>query len=304
MAQQHRTQQNNKEDNKAFNDALKSLGVVLSKLYKDHASLIVLLAFIILFCVFILIRTVDISYLYSIFVTSLFIFLSIGSYVKEKSSLISITSFSLGIFTAFTVTWNGSTFSIFFVSFIILVVSIFLIAAVRLAATKEELLTRAASFYVSDSETNKEILKGIDKAINKQQGILPLSKRYEAILFFAFHKVPKDRMIALMENVNQIYAITKIESERLLTLFKNIHVLSRTENEFQVNKKVLEIALFKGEIIPQDLIDILNSTLYIAIENDIKFGLFVDAILVCSSHGYSREGTIERLTEKFIRKNP
>lgn len=303
MKQQSQTQQTNNDDSpKVFNDALKSLGAVLSKLYEDHSTAIIVFAFIILLSVFILFRTVDISYLYSIFVASIFILFSIGSYIKEKSFIIAITSFSLGLFTAFTVTWNGSTFSIFFVSFIILVVGIFLIAAIKGAANKEELMTRAANFYLNDFEANKKTLEEVDKALNKLQGALPLQKKYEAILFFSYHKISKDRMIALLENLSQVHAITKIEPEMLLVLFKNIHLISRTDNEFLLNKRLLEMAFFKGEIIPQDLVDIMNATMYIAIENDIKFSLFIDAILHCSSHGYSREHIVEEVSKKFPKK--
>lgn len=305
MKQQSQTQQTNNDDSpKIFNDVLKSLGAVLSKLYEDHSTAIIVFTFIILLCIFLLFRTINVSYLYSIFVTSLFILFSIGSYIKEKSFLIAITSFSLGLFTAFTVTWNGSTFSIFFVSFIILIVGIFLVAAIKGAATKEELMTRAANFYLNDFATNKKTLEEVDKALNKLQGALPLKKKYESILFFSHHKVLKDRMIALLENLSQVYAITKIESEMLLILFKNVHLISRTDDEFLLNKKLLEMAFFKGEIIPQDLVDILNATMHIAMENDIKFGPFVNAILTCSSHGYSREHIVEEISKRFIKKAP
>src|SRR6266852_4715398 len=103
-----------------FNDVVRKLIVVLDTLYKNNPVLVIIVVFILLFCFYVLSRTIDISYIYSLIVTFLFIFLSVCLYIKDKNSLNSMFSFSLGIFTAFTVPWNGSTFSIFFISFIIL----------------------------------------------------------------------------------------------------------------------------------------------------------------------------------------
>ena len=101
----------------AFNDLVRSLLSLLVKLYQDFPALVVIIIFVLFISVYLLLRAINSDYIYSLSVTFLFMFLSLGLYFKEKSFLSAIVAFSLGIFTAFTVTWNGSTFSIFVFSF-------------------------------------------------------------------------------------------------------------------------------------------------------------------------------------------
>lgn len=304
MKQQSQMQQTNKNDNspQVFNDLLKSLGAVLGKLYKEHSASVILLVFIFLTCSFLLFRTVNVDYLYSLFVTFLFILLSASLYIKEKSSLSAITSFILGIFTAFTVPWNGSTFSIFFVSFILLITFIFFIAAVRAAADQEERLTTAANSYLSDFETNKKDLMEVYETVKKHAGLLPIEKKQEAILFFSYQKVPKKEMITLIDTVDFMYTITKIDTELLLVLLNNIYCLSHSEADFVFNKEILKMYILKGRSTPKNLVTILNDTLHIAIENDIDFVSFTDTILTCLSRGHTQVGIAEHLSHKFTRK--
>src|SRR5258708_910476 len=123
------TQEPVKDDtiSKLFNNTMGAFKAVVQKLYRDHPSLVLSFIFFLLICVYFLFKVINNSYVYSVVVTFLFVLLSICLYVKEKNTLNSIFSFSLGIFTAFTITWNGPTFSIFFINFIILVIGIFFI---------------------------------------------------------------------------------------------------------------------------------------------------------------------------------
>ncbi len=303
MKQQSQTQKTKKDDTSAqiFKDLLKSLGAVFEKLYKEHSSLVILIIFILLLCGFVLFRTIDISYLYSLFVTFLFIFLSICLYIKEKSSLNAIFAFSLGIFTAFTVAWNGSTFSIFFVSFIVLIIGMFFVASIRVAADEEEKLVTAANSYLNDFETNKKDLKEVYETVKKQAGLLSISKKQEAVLFFAYQKVPKDQMITLIETLNFMYTMTKLDTEILLILLHNMYCLSHTESDFLFNRETLKLYILKGKSTPKSLVNILNDTLHIAIENDIDFISFTDTILTYLSHGHTQISITEQLSKKFVK---
>ncbi|HLG63080.1 MAG TPA: hypothetical protein VKY19_14165 [Ktedonosporobacter sp.] len=297
-------QQTSTSDNSSqpFNDVVKSLGEALKGLFSLIPSVVVTVVFIFLICVFLLFRAIDVSYLYSAFVTLLFILLSICLYITEKKSLNAIFSFSLGIFTAFTVPWNGSTFTIFFVSFIVLVIGIFFIASIRMAAKEQERLTTAASSYIHDPETNKKELKEIYETVKKQAGLLSIENKQEAILFFAYQKVAKDKMIMLIEALNFIYTMTKLDVDVLLVLLNNISYLSHTEEEFTLNKETLKLYILKGKSTPKSLINMLNDTLYIAIENDIDFRSFTDTILTYLSRGYTQATIVEQLAKKFEKK--
>jgi hypothetical protein len=299
-------QQTSTSDNSSqpFNDVVKSLGEVLKGLFSLIPSVVVTVVFIFLICVFLLFRAIDVSYLYSAFVTLLFILLSICLYITEKKSLNAFFSFSLGIFTAFTVPWNGSTFTIFFVSFVILVIGIFFIASIRMAAKEQERLTTAASSYIHDPETNKKELKEIYETVKKQVGLLSIENKQEAILFFAYQKVAKDKMIILIEALNFIYTMTKLDVDVLLVLLNNISYLSHTEEEFTLNKETLKLYILKGKSTPKSLVNMLNDTLYIAIENDIDFRSFTDTILTYLSRGYTQATIVEQLSKKFEKKAP
>ncbi len=285
-----------------FNDIVKSFGNVLTTLFRNSPSLVIVFVFIILICLFILFRVINSNYLYSLFVTILFIFLSVCLYIKEKSSLTAIFSFSLGIFTAFTVAWNASTFSIFCISFIMLIIGIFFIAAIQLAANEEERLNTAAISYISDFETNKKDLQEVYANAKKQTGVLPLEKKQEAILFFAYQKVPKPQMLTLMDALHFIYTITKLDTELLLVLLNNVYSLSQTEHDLILNIATLKEYILRGKSTPSNLVRMLNDTLHIAIENDTSFLSFTDTILTYLSRGYSQASIIEQLSRKFTKE--
>jgi len=92
---------------RAFNDVLRSSLSLLDKLYKDFSALLIIFIFVLLISVYIILRAINLDYAYPLTVTFIFMLLSLGLYFKDKSILNAIIAFSLGIFTAFTVTWNG-----------------------------------------------------------------------------------------------------------------------------------------------------------------------------------------------------
>src|SRR5258706_11779723 len=138
--QNPQTQQKPRKGNttsQAFNDVLSSLLAVVEKLIRDFSALVLVFIFILFILAFLLFRAINNDYTFSVIITFLFMFLSLGLYFKEKSIVSAIIAFSVGIFTAFTVTWNDSTFTIFIISFILLFVIFFLIEYVRSAAHVE-----------------------------------------------------------------------------------------------------------------------------------------------------------------------
>src|SRR5207253_3384654 len=120
---------------------------LLAKTVRDFSPLVGVFIFVLLISVYLILRAINIENTYSLTVTFLFMFLSLGLYFKDKSILNAIIAFSLGIFTAFTVTWNGSTLSIFLISFSLLVAILFLFDSIRRAANAEEKLTKATIAY-------------------------------------------------------------------------------------------------------------------------------------------------------------
>ncbi len=230
-------QKPNKGDttSQAFNDVVRSLLAVLDKLIRDFSALVVIFIFVLLTSVYLILRAINSDYTYSLSVTFLFMFLSLGLYFKDKSFLNPIIAFSLGIFTAFTVTWNGSTFSIFVISFSLLFIILFLFECIRAAANVDEKLTKAAIAYMSDIPTNKKDLKEVADIITQQKrdkgGLLTTPTLYDAILFFAYHKVPKSQMILLITALSYMYTLTKVDTEPLLLLLNNIRFVLVADRE-------------------------------------------------------------------------
>lgn len=290
----------------AFNDVVRSLLAVLDKLIRDFSALVIVFIFVLLTSVYLLLRAINLDYTYPLSVTFLFMLLSLGLYFKDKSFLSAIIAFSLGIFTAFTVTWNGSTFTIFVISFSLLFVLLFLIVCIRLAANVEEKLTRAANFYRSDFATNKKDLKEVANTITQQKrdkgGLLSTTMVYDAILFFAYQKVLKSRMIILINGLNRIYTLTKVDTESLLLLLNNINLISHEEEDLATNITSIQLYLMKGQSTSSNLVKILNDALHIAIENNIDFVLFTDAILAYLSYGYTQPRIIEKLSTQFTKE--
>lgn len=285
-----------------FNDALRALLNVVNKLYRDNPPLVIIVIFLSLMSFYILFKAINNTYIYSLVVTLLFMFLSICLYIKDKNSLNSIFSFSLGIFTAFTVMWNGPTFSIFFISFIILLIGILFIASIRAAAIVEERLTTAANSYISDFETNKKDLQEVKASVTKQGGLLSIDKTWEAIVFFAYQKVPKKQMITLIDALNYVYTVTKVDTESLLILLNNLNHLSHTEAGLTANITALKFYILKGKSTPSNLVTILNDALHVAIENDVDFVLFTETILTYLSSGYMQAKIVEKLSTIFTKE--
>jgi len=292
----------------AFNDVLSSLLGVLEKLIQDFSALVIVFIFVLFILVFLLLRTINSDYTYSVIVTFIFMFLSLGLYIKDKSILNAIVAFSVGIFTAFTVTWNGSTFTIFVISFILLFVILFLLECVRRAANVEEKLTKAAIAYISDIPTNKKDLKEVADIVAQQQrnrsGLLSIEKVYDAILCFAYHKVPKSRMIRLITALSYIHPMTKVDSELLLVLLNNINYVSQTEADLEANIRTLHQCFPDAQSTPSGLVKLLNEALPIAIENEIDFGVFTNTMLTYLSRGYTQTSIVEHLSRQFTKKTP
>jgi hypothetical protein len=125
---------------------------------------------------------------------------------------------------------------------------------------------------------------------------------YDALLFFAYQKVTKDRMIILINALNFIYTLTKVDAKLLLVLLKHMHYLSGTVEELETNLTILPEYLLKARSTPSDLVKLLNDALYIAIENNINFVSFTNAVDTFLSHGYAPTSIIEQLSRQFTKK--
>ncbi len=301
-------QQPRKDDStsQAFNDVLKSFLAVFDSLIRDFSALVVIFIFILLLSVFLILRAITRDYTYPLSITFIFMLLSLGLYFKDKSILSAIIAFSLGNFTAFTVPWNGSTFSIFVISFILLLVSLFLFECVRRAANVQEKLTKAAIAYISDVATNKKDLKEVAAIITQYKRdkgrLLSTPTLYDAILLFAHHKVPKSRMILLITALSDLYTLTKVDPQSLLLLLKNMNYVSQTEEDLATNLIALQHIFLEARSTQSDLVTLLNDALPIAIENEIEFGLFTNTMLTYLSRGYAQARIVEKLSRQFTKK--
>ena len=106
-------------------------------------------------------------------------------------------------------------------------------------------------------------------------------------------------MIALIDSLNHIYTVTKVDTELLLILLNNINHLSPNEDELLKNLTTLKYYVIKGKSTPSNLVKILNDTLHIAIENNIDFAVFTETILTYLSHGYNQQRIEEKLSTNF-----
>ncbi len=306
--QQKQTQKPHKSDgtSQAFNDLVKSLLSLLEKIVRDFSGMVGVFIFALFISVYLILRAINSDYTYSLTITFLFLFFSYCLYFKDKSILNAIIAFSVGIFTAFAVTWNSTTFTIFVICSGLLSIALFLTNCIRLAADVEEKQTKAAIAYINDIETNKKDLKEVADIImhhkHDKGGVLSASKVHDAILFFAYHKVPKSRMITLITALIYMHPMTKVDAMLLLPLLNNINYVSRTEEDLETNMQALHKYLREARSTPNDLVKLLNDALPIAIENDIDFVLFADKIMTYLSRGYSQTSILEALSKQF-RKN-
>ena len=308
--QQKQAQKPNKGDDtsQAFNDLVKSLLSLLEKLVRNFSSMVVVFIFVLFIGIYIILRAINSNYTYSLTITFLFLFFSYCLYYKDKSILNAIIAFSLGIFTAFTVTWNSTTFTIFMICSVLLFIALFLTHSIGLAAEVEEKQTKAAISYINDIETNKKDLKEVADIImhhkHDKGGLLSASKVHDAILYYAYNKVPKSRMIILITALSYIHPMTKVDVTLVHPLLNNINYLSRTDEDLETNIQALHTYLREAHSTPTDLVKLLSDALPITIENNSDFITFADVIMTYLSRGYSQESILEKLSRQFTKKTP
>lgn len=298
------------DTSQAFNDVVRSLLSLLEKLVRNFSAMVGVFIFVLFISVYLILRTINSDYTYSLTITFLFLFFSYCLYFKDKSILNAIIAFSVGIFTAFAVTWNSTTFTIFAICSGLLFIALFLTNCIRLAADVEEKQTKAAISYIKDNgiETNKKDLKEVTDIImhhkHDKGGLLSASKIHDAILYFAYNKVPKSRMVILITALSYIHPMTKVDAALVHPLLNNINYVSRTDEDLETNMQALHTYLREAHSTPTDLVKLLTDALPIAIENNIDFISFADVIMTYLSRGYSQASILEKLSRQFTKKTP
>jgi len=260
---------------KTLSAIIKQLWNLLYKIYVDNRGTVALVILVVVALIFMIVRWINLELVYTLLVGLLFLMLSLCLYVRGKRVLDSLFSFSLGVFAAFAVNWNTSSFFIFLVLFFILVPFLFLISSIKVASSVEDILTKASSFYIHDkiSKNKKELQEVREEVIKRKRvGLLSHIDMLNALLFFAFRKVPKSYMIVLIKELDLIYSVTSLDQRIIMeTLSKVYYISGKNLKELNLNIKVLKGFIIESESEPSYLLEVLNNNIHFAIEKRIDF---------------------------------
>lgn len=282
----------------SFNAAITQLRVLLEKVYIDHKGVVNAFIFFSLLSLFLLIRDLNSETLFSFSILFLFLLLSISLYFKEQNIIGTLITFSLGAFTAFTVSWTISIFSIFIIFFLLFLFLLVIMSSIKLAAKIETINVTAASFYIyEDYEKNKLAIASILKTVNneKKTGLLSQLQIWSSVEFFCYKKIPPDAIVVLINQLNLFYTITHVDASLIRELLSKIYLLSK-ENDllFSLHLNLFGKYLKEVRTSPRDFISILNSLIYLSIEKKKEFKVLLNRVKELLSKGCSNE-RIEKL---------
>lgn len=290
-----------RDDNsvKPFRTTLVEFKNTLKALFELTNNLAAVLTVLLLYLLNVVITAIDAGLVYTVTVALLFMLLAIALYGKSNNAAEALLSFSVGIFTAFTIEWDAPRFSIFLISFAVLSASIIIIKSIQLAANVQDNIINAAQFYGGKKgyRENKERLGEVKNQVQKSLGrnLLDIESISRAILFLAYRKVEVKHMEFIIHDLAKIHISTNVEEEEILNLLYGTYVLSEyKETKYKENIEVISKYLIEGTASPRQIIATVNNSIGVIYTRNIDLDTACIKIMTLLNLGY---------TQKQITKN-
>jgi len=281
----------------SLRETLRSLRATFAAAFALRPSL-----FVVVSCVLALALTQGIPVMHSTVLytaVAAFFFLLLGCVLYTRKGAIEATvTFSVGMFTAFTVPWNRSYFIVFIIAILIFTVLIILFTSIRLAAGVQSVMTMAANFYSQgDHETNLQELKAVYESGKPGETLTSLD-RANAILFFAQRKVPADIMNNLIRKVYQICTVTQVDQVRIETMLYKIYQAATNREDFDIYMTWTEEYLLEGPASPGELVDSFIHTSFMLSAPMTNFRNYLTVLTSGVARGYNREQLYQFMTRE------
>ena len=162
-----------------------------------------------------------------VFFTAILIFIQKESFPDATLSLVG------GLLTVLRTEWTINLYIIFCVVWVGFALMVFLISSIKLAGRQENILKSAAGALSkssnSDIDTLEKELNGLVK-LSESKMLSPI-QRAEVIQLLIFRKAPQKMLPQLLNSVEMLFTITKVDINLITTSLVDIFKMAKIESE-------------------------------------------------------------------------
>jgi hypothetical protein len=185
--------------------------------------------------------------------TAILIFIKKESFGDAKLSLVGClltvlrTEGTINLYITFCVAWLGFA------------LMVFLISSIKLAARQEDILKSAA---IALSESSNSDIDTLEKELNtlvksSENKMLSPIQRAEVIQLLVFRKAPKKMLPQLLNYVEILFTITKVDMNLITTSLVDIFKMAKIESEQESTNSLdkLYIIIKNTPVLPQEIFE-------------------------------------------------
>lgn len=197
---------------------------------------------------------------------------SVAVYGNTKNFGESSLALVAGLLTVFTVNWTMSLFIIFWVTWVGFALFALIIAAIKIAAQKEEIYVDASVALSNGGDDSEEIEKQLREIAkdSSQQKLGPIEKA-EVIQILAHRKIPIESIADTLNAIQVLSTATKVDYKSVAYFFGDIYrvIRERPDNEWQPNLDFIYETIKESPVHPKEFIESFDVTKRLVLSGQI-----------------------------------
>lgn len=234
----------------------------------------------------------------------LILIISISIYISTKSVSETTLSFVLGILTIYSIDWEEANITLFVILYLVYIVVVFYISAIRLAARQESILVQAACKLDMDDYKNVyDRLKRISQKSTKFNQLSILEKS-EIIRYLAFRQVIIGEYEEAINIIELIKGVCQEEIAPCCEIYYGFYSYCHNQKPMPPNiSKEVERMFDKVTTLTvpySEFFDIFSQTKRILVEKKLSFDRYLTEIKVMALKGYSSTDISDMMKEKYL----
>lgn len=235
----------------------------------------------------------------------LILLISIGIYVSTKSFSETTLSFVLGILTIYSINWEEANITLFVILYLVYIVVVFYISAIRLAAKQENILIQAAcKLDMSDYKNVYKRLKGISQKSTKHNQLSILDKS-EVIRYLAFRQVIIGEYEEAINLIELIKSVCQAEIIPCCEIYYGFYTYCNNKKPTPPNiSREVERMFDKVTTLTisyLEFFEVFSETKRILVEEKLNFDKYLLEIKLMALEGYSGSDISEIMREKYLK---
>lgn len=235
----------------------------------------------------------------------LILLISIGIYVSTKSFSETTLSFVLGILTIYSINWEEANITLFVILYLVYIVVVFYISAIRLAAKQENILIQAAcKLDMSDYKNVYKRLKGISQKSTKHNQ-LSIFDKSEVIRYLAFRQVIIGEYEEAINLIELIKSVCQAEIIPCCEIYYGFYTYCNNKKPTPPNiSKEVERMFDKVTTLTisyLEFFEVFSETKRILVEEKLNFDKYLLEIKLMALEGYSGSDISEIMREKYLK---